>query len=413
ALPRVSEPRQRARAVASVFLHLPRVDLGAAARDRPRSARSDRRGRLAWRAGPRSPHRAEHGADRVVRRGRLQSPGVERCRVAGWRDAAGRVASGAAGDCESNRRARAARERAPNRWHLVRGRELSPVRAPRTLVRGDDDGAGRRARAAAVRRQIRRGICHAAGVGAARLHVSVAARFAVRGVAAAVAVCRVVRAGRGPARRSAAAGCALDAVRGMRPAARRHRPLALDGRLGAERGGDSVRQSRPRLAIVAPGAGNAAPARSALLAGQGLAVLRRDAGRTYLALDYGHSGGGHGHPDRLNLLLSRGADRWLDDMGTGSYVDPSLHWYRSTLAHNAPLVNGRSQPRASGALLAWSEEAGDGWARAAATISESPAVRAERTLVALRHAALDVVRWHADEPVRFELPFHARVRIAN
>ena len=152
---------------------------------------------------------------------------------------------------------------------------------------------------------------------------------------------------------------------------------------------------------------------SALLEGQGIAVFRREGGEAYAALDYGHHGGGHGHPDRLNILLARGANRMLDDMGTGSYVDPSLHWYRSTLAHNAPLVNGRSQPRASGALLAWSEEAGDGWARAAATISESPAVRAERTLVALRHAALDVVRWHADEPVRFELPFHARVRIAN
>ena len=33
----------------------------------------------------------------------------------------------------------------------------------------------------------------------------------------------------------------------------------------------------------------------------------------YVALDYGHSGGGHGHPDRLNLLLVDGATRWLDD----------------------------------------------------------------------------------------------------
>ena len=43
--------------------------------------------------------------------------------------------------------------------------------------------------------------------------------------------------------------------------------------------------------------------RSALLDAQGIAVFRRNEGRAYVALDYGNSGGGHGHPDRLNLLL--------------------------------------------------------------------------------------------------------------
>ncbi len=66
--------------------------------------------------------------------------------------------------------------------------------------------------------------------------------------------------------------------------------------------------------------------RSALMEGQGIAVLRRHGGSLYTALDYGQSGGGHGHPDRLNVLLMHGDERWLDDMGTGSYVDPSLHW---------------------------------------------------------------------------------------
>ena len=54
---------------------------------------------------------------------------------------------------------------------------------------------------------------------------------------------------------------------------------------------------------------------SALLEGQGIAVFRRDSGKVYVALDYGHSGGGHGHPDRLNLLLADGDARWLDDYG--------------------------------------------------------------------------------------------------
>src|SRR4030095_15864744 len=46
--------------------------------------------------------------------------------------------------------------------------------------------------------------------------------------------------------------------------------------------------------------------RSALLAGQGFAVLRRDDGALYAALDYGHSGAGDGHPDRLNVILVHG-----------------------------------------------------------------------------------------------------------
>ena len=154
------------------------------------------------------------------------------------------------------------------------------------------------------------------------------------------------------------------------------------------------------------------PQDSALLEGQGIAVFRRDSGQGYIALDYGHHGGGHGHPDRLNLLLAQGSRRILDDLGTGSYVDPSLHWYRSTLAHNAPLVNGRSQPRASGTLLAWDERGDVGWVCAAATISHTPHVGAHRSVTVLEHAVVDELRWTAGEPIRLELPVHARVRVA-
>ena len=115
----------------------------------------------------------------------------------------------------------------------------------------------------------------------------------------------------------------------------------------ADLGWRSLLFAMPELPALAP-----SRPQSALLAEQGYAILRRDAGRLFAALDYGHSGAGHGHPDRLNFVLVHGADRWLDDVGTGSYVDPSLHWYRSTLAHNAPLVDGRSQERVHGALIA-------------------------------------------------------------
>lgn len=178
----------------------------------------------------------------------------------------------------------------------------------------------------------------------------------------------------------------------------RNEPATALGR--ADLGWRSLVLARETLPLLEPSA-----PRSALLAGQGLAVLRRDAGRTYLALDYGHSGGGHGHPDRLNVLLARGDDRWLDDMGTGSYVDPSLHWYRSTLAHNAPLIDGRSQTPVDGSLRAFDERGGVGWADAE---YEAPndGVRLRRSLVAMPDYAVDRLAWQSDESVQVDLPLH-------
>lgn len=154
------------------------------------------------------------------------------------------------------------------------------------------------------------------------------------------------------------------------------------------------------------------PMPSALLEGQGIAVLRREGGRVYAALDYGHAGGGHGHPDRLNVLLMQGAARILDDMGTGSYVDPTLHWYRSTLAHNAPLVDGRSQRSADGVLLAFEDRGGTGWVRAAAE-GIADGVRIERTLVMMPDYLVDEVRWSADREVVFDLPQHAPLVVSG
>ena len=146
--------------------------------------------------------------------------------------------------------------------------------------------------------------------------------------------------------------------------------------------------------------------RSALLAEQGFAILRRDGGALYAALDYGHSGAGHGHPDRLNVVLVHAAHRWLDDVGTGSYVDPSLHWYRSTLAHNAPLVNGRSQARVHGTLVAYEDRGGAGWVRAFVD-GVAPGVRLERTIVAMPTYVVDELTWRAEDEVDVDLPFHA------
>lgn len=159
----------------------------------------------------------------------------------------------------------------------------------------------------------------------------------------------------------------------------------------------------PPLADVTP--------RSAMLADQGYAVFRRD-GDVYVGFEFGQSGGGHGHPDRLNLTLYRGFRRWLDDMGTGSYVDPSLHWFRSTLAHNAPLIDGKSQPIQDGRLIAHDEREGLGWIVAELLIPEKKA-RLERAIVVAPDYLIDELRWTADAEVRVELPWHFDVPLTG
>ncbi len=160
--------------------------------------------------------------------------------------------------------------------------------------------------------------------------------------------------------------------------------------------------SRPELPSLSP-----LPLRSDLLASQGIGVIRRNGGDTYVSLDYGHSGGGHGHPDRLNLTLMDNATRWFDDPGTGSYVDPTLHWYRSTLAHNAPIVDGRSQPRVDGTLVAFEDDGEAGWISARASLA--PGLVVTRSVVVLNDYLVDSLQWESNESHEIGLPMHGVV----
>ena len=134
----------------------------------------------------------------------------------------------------------------------------------------------------------------------------------------------------------------------------------------------------------------------ALLEEQGLAILRD--GARYASLECGRFGGGHGHPDRLHLTLHADGHHWLADPGTGSYVSPDLFWYRSTLAHNAPRLDGHSQP--PDAALCEAFDVGEGWSWTRGRWGE-----VTRTLVAGRYL-LDVVELSGTEDRLLELPWH-------
>jgi hypothetical protein len=134
----------------------------------------------------------------------------------------------------------------------------------------------------------------------------------------------------------------------------------------------------------------------ALLERQGLAILRD--GLRYASLECGRFGGGHDHPDRLHLTLHADGQHWLADPGTGSYVSQDLFWYRSTLAHNAPRLDGCSQLLAAAQCEAF--DVGQGWSWTRGRWDE-----VTRTLVAGSYL-LDVVELNGTEDRLLELPWH-------
>jgi len=142
----------------------------------------------------------------------------------------------------------------------------------------------------------------------------------------------------------------------------------------------------------------------------GIGVLRPES-QTVVSVESGRRAGGHGHPDLLHLSLFQGA-AVLADFGTASYVDPSLHWYRSTLAHNAPGVCGRGQWPAT-AICEGGEQL-DGWSwcrvRADGLLGpDSTVVRSVLAPVGDGHHdgwVLDVLTVRAPDEVLVDLPIH-------
>ena len=136
---------------------------------------------------------------------------------------------------------------------------------------------------------------------------------------------------------------------------------------------------------------------SRLLETQGLAVLR--SGGRYASLECGLYGGGHGHPDRLHITLHADGVHWLADPGTGRYVARDLFWYRSTLAHNAPRLDGASQPRGDATCEAF--DAPGEWAWVRGRYGELT-----RSVVSGPAYVLDVVELTSRGDHVLELPWH-------
>jgi hypothetical protein len=159
-------------------------------------------------------------------------------------------------------------------------------------------------------------------------------------------------------------------------------------------------EAAPAVESARDGEGMVLP--SSLREGQGLAVLRR--GDRYVGLECGAMGGGHGHPDRLHLTVHAGGVHWLPDPGTGSYVEGRLAWYRSALAHNAPVVDGVSPGLDDVRCEAFDAGAEWSWVRGRAG-------EVSRTLLTGPDQVVDVVELALKEEAELLLPWHVQGEI--
>ncbi len=144
--------------------------------------------------------------------------------------------------------------------------------------------------------------------------------------------------------------------------------------------------------------------------GLGAAILRKGSGpdAVYAHLDYGQHGGGHGHPDKLTLILYALGSEIAPDPGRLAYGVP-LHgtWYRQTIAHNTIVVGQTSQKPTDGTLDLF--EVGDGYqAMSGSTDGAYPGVALRRAVVLIGDHLVDVVTAESDDEHVYDWAWHNR-----
>lgn len=144
----------------------------------------------------------------------------------------------------------------------------------------------------------------------------------------------------------------------------------------------------------------------------GLAVVRMrhppDA-PTYLLLKSGPDARDHGHPDQLSIQLFAGGVRMTPDLGTPGYgISLNDTWYRQTASHSTVLLDGRSQPPASGYLDHFRTEGefSISAASVAWTLGEYAGVRMRRVLLGRRDYVVDLFEVTCPEPRQIDWLYH-------
>jgi hypothetical protein len=142
--------------------------------------------------------------------------------------------------------------------------------------------------------------------------------------------------------------------------------------------------------------GTRAPrAGSCVLPDSGLAMLCAgpDALATScLVLKAGPAAGVHGHPDQLAIQLYAAGARLVPDLGTAGYgIALNDGWYRQSASHSTVLIEGRSQPPASGRIALVESSSDFGLVRGSVSWDDGPYAAAEmrRTVFACESYFID------------------------
>jgi hypothetical protein len=153
------------------------------------------------------------------------------------------------------------------------------------------------------------------------------------------------------------------------------------------------------------------PAGSVVLRDAGYAALRSLA--MTAAIRFGMHGGGHGHPDKLNLVtFGRGRLGGLDPGSINYGVPLHQEWYRSTIAHNTVSVDQELQRNEPGRLEKWAVE--NGVTRLVASADTVyGGVRLRRSLSLNASELLDLFECASEDEHTYDWAFHVPGRFSS
>ena len=155
--------------------------------------------------------------------------------------------------------------------------------------------------------------------------------------------------------------------------------------------------------------GASIPKTSVVFRKSGFAALRSE--DVTVAVRFGLHGGGHGHPDMLNIVTYGKGELFGIDPGSIGYGAP-LHreWYRSTIAHNTVSVDEQIQSETDGHLTAWQQNSSaTSWSGAAEVY---PGVKLWREIVLQGDSFTDRFCCESADEHVYDWAFHAEGKLS-